>query len=419
MHKTLILKLSIMLLLSTTAYAVNYGLNIVLTHLLPPAAYGDFAIIKEIILFTSLLFLQGSNFAVLKYIPEYVHANEYGLLHGYLRYTFKTFIISSCLLAALTLFFSLFLLTKYSINISIYLLLLVAASTLVFSIFSYAVELLRAFKRIFLSTILFDILMPLLFAIAAIYLQLKKYQTSLLLITALYLITLLLTNIITGFFCYQKIKKYLLSNITNSALWRSSSAHLMISKLVLTILFSSEIIILKIFGNIPADTGIFAAILTVGSLYWVLFNAVTYVLSPLISPLVYGSQKQKLRQLFLLSTGFLTLLATILSAILIFWRIPILQYFGNGFVRGSLAYSITIIGFAITVSLGLPWYFIGLSGHQQKLVWPVFWVTICSILITSILVNYFNLLGAAIGLAATDVIMGLLLIRLLYKLEVF
>jgi O-antigen/teichoic acid export membrane protein len=420
MYKPLLRKFGIMLLLSITAYAVNYGLNIILARLLSPVNYGNFAIIKEILLFTSLLFLQGSNFAVLKYVPEYIHSNQNELLHGYFRYTAKTFTLSCCVLLGITLLALVLWLTKNTFGISLWLILTMAILTLIFSLLTYLVELLRAIQRIFLSTLLFDILMPLVFALFAVRWLLVKYKISLLDISAIYLVAMLVLTIIAAVTVYRGVKKYLVAQKTvdSSPLWRTSSLHLLISKLVLTILFSSEIIILKIFGSIPEDTGIFAAILTVGSLYWVLFNAVTYVLSPMISPLVYSKDKAKLRHLFLLSTGLLLGIAILLSAVLIIWRLPILQYFGAEFARGSIAYIITIIGFTITVGLGLPWYFIGLSGHQKKLVLPVSLVTLGSIIVTAILVHYFNLIGAAIGLAGTDVFMGFLLTSMLYKLDI-
>jgi O-antigen/teichoic acid export membrane protein len=421
MHKILLPKFGLMFLISVAAYGINYGLNVILAHLLPAIDYGNYAIINEILLFTSLLFLQGSNFAVLKYVPEYIHSNQKDLLHGYLHYNFRAFIISSFCLLGLTLLGVIFLLTPYNTKISILLFVMVIILIFIYSIFSYLIELIKAIKHIFLSTILFDIAMPLIFATIAGLILLTKHHSSLLLVSFVYFLAIATIALIAGFFCYRAVKIYLTPKKTKSLpqLWRTSSAHLMISKLILIILFSSEILILKIFGHTPEDVGIFAAILAVGSLFWVLFDTVTHVLSPLISPLVYAKQKHKLHHLFLISTGFLVALAIILSLILIFFRIPILNHFNHDFIRGANSYIIIMIGYAVTVSLGLPWYFIGLSGNQQKLVWPVSWVTITSILITIVLVHYFNLLGAAIGLAATDIIMGSFLIIILYKLKVF
>lgn len=422
MRKLLLTRFGIMLLLSVISFLMNYLLNVILARILSVADYGNFAIIKEVLLFASMLFLQGINFSVLKYVPEYIHAGEIKLLRGYLHYNFRIFIIGSFSVLALALLgLVIFLTVGKNYGIYSWLFLSIAALIIAYSALSYLAELIKAIKRIFLSSIVSEILASLLFALAASFFLIKKEHVSLLPITNIYLITTIIITIVIGYFCYRGIKNHLGNSKSKEIepYWKTNSLHLMVSKIVLTILFSSEIIILKVFGSNPEETGIFAAILTICSLYWVLFNAVTHVLSPLISPLVYAKQKDQLKQIFVLGSLFLTLLSFILSIVLIIWRLPILHFFGSEFVYGTGAYVVTMIGAAVTVSFGLPWYFIGFSGHQEKLVWPVTWVTIISVIITAILVHYFNLLGAAIGLAATDVLMALLLARMLYKLEIF
>lgn len=402
---TVLYKSLLMLILVLLAYAANYWLNIVLARLLPATMYGDFSVIKEIMLLASIVLLLGSNFSVLKFVPEYKKAEQYGLMKGYLLHNWRLFWIMSItlfILAVVLLFFK---------AIPFWLIIL----TILFAGMSYLAELLRAFNKVFYGSFISDLLTPILLTLALLLLLPKTLIPTL----TLYALALIITIFLAVIFTWKFLPKSLfhIKAQQDKPAWNSCSRNLMLSKFVLTLLFSSEIIILKIFGHKPAEVGIFAAILTVGALYWVIFNGVNYVISPLISPLVYAKDKLKLRSIFKTFTILLFILITVLSSILIYYRIPILRYFNPAFIKGAFSYTIILLGFAITVILGLPWFFIGLSGHHHLLVRPVFVVAITSIIYTAILTHFFNLLGAAIGLALTDTIMGIWLTIILYKLN--
>ncbi|MCK4607932.1 MAG: hypothetical protein KAT71_00465 [Gammaproteobacteria bacterium] len=408
MRRALITKAGIMLVIVTLAYGANFGLNIILARLLSMQAYGNFSVIKEVLMLTSLLLLQGSDLAALKFVPEYVTKKEWSLLKGYLSHNLANFARVTLIVLAFVVIIGV---TPY---VSFGLMLIVGLLALLFAQSNYVAFVLRGLQRIFLSALIFDLGVPLLFGIACGFLLLAYQHSTLNLVLDWYAVILVVLISLGCWFLWSTIARYVLDtkSTRQQKFWNKTSWQLMLSKFVLTLLFSSEIILLKLFGHNADDVGIFGAILTIGSLYWLIFNAVTYVLSPLISP--HAKDKAKLKAMFKSSTVILLVLVVMLSIVLIIFRTPMLNHFGPNYVKGSLALIIVMVGFAFTVVLGLPWYFIGLTGQQHRLVMPVTIVAILSIIVTSLLAHFFNLLGAAIGLALTDIAMAIWLTMLMY-----
>jgi len=401
-----------MLWLIAASFVANFLLNVLLARVLDAKDYGNFFVIKEVVLLGSLLLLQGSNFAILRFVPEYLFQKSSSRIKGYLLHQLKQLVVAVFILVFLAFIVEIFISQGHFVSNNLFLNSSIFYSTIilipVFALFTYFPEMLRSLNRIYWASALSDFSLPVLFGICLFALYHFNYRIQLL-DSLVYYICVLLLLVVLGFvatFCYLPKKLWQEKLQTDHKNWRKTAWQLMAAKLILAILFSSEIILLKVFGHNPKTVGIFAAILTIGSLYWLVFNAISYVISPLISPLAAKQDHLKMQHVLDISTLILLVLIVGLTLSIYIFRVSLLQYFGADFAQGAMPLMIVMIGFAVTVVLGVPWYFIGLSGQQYRLVWPVIIVAISSVIGTSVLSHYYDLLGACIGLALTEIVIG-------------
>jgi O-antigen/teichoic acid export membrane protein len=410
--KVLVFHSVIMLVIVVLSSLATYLVNMLLARFLGAEYFGNYSVIISIFTMLSIVLLFGNNYSAVKFLPEYITQKKWQLARGYLKKTLKIVLITCIAIKVFGIIVALILLPFTQINLGRYEFLHVACYMLwvipLIAIGTYLSDFLRGINRIFWSTLLYNFLNPILFIIVLLvtfylfHITVNIYQTFF--ICAGVLLVIIFLQFLV---CRKKTPKeiFLATPDFKTKEWHKTSWQLMVAHFVLMMLFSSEMILLKIFGHSAINVGIFSAILTIGSLYWLIFNAVAYVLMPHISPSALHGDRTKMQALYNIGTLILTVLVLSLTVLIFIFRYFLLRHFGAEFVSGVSALVLVTVGYAAVIIFGLPWYFLGLTGNQQRLLGPIIFLAIFNIIITIILVHYFDLMGAAVGLVITDVLL--------------
>jgi O-antigen/teichoic acid export membrane protein len=392
----------VMLIIVIGSSLINYYANVLLARYLGTAAFGNYTVIKEVIAIGSVILLLGCNYSVVRFLPEYFNKADYALARGYIKHNYvKIF----------SLGFGVFLLgialaILYGAKIS-WLAFLWVIPLLGFA--TYWAEMLRGMRHIFWATFLLMFLCPLLFVVFILCCSKHGVAITLFRSFALYAVALVITCGLQFFIVHKNLR----SKIRNvkaryvKKLWSEVSWQLLAINLVLMVLFSSEVILLKIFGHNAQTVGQFSAVLTICSLYWLIFNAVTFVMVPYINPTVLSGDNKKMQSLMSFGVSILLIMVLALSFIIFEYRYFILYLFGDTYLDAVGPMLIVMFGYGVAVVLGLPWFFLSLTGLQNKLLKPVLILLCLNIFGTAICVHYFDIWGCALCLALTDVFLVL------------
>ena len=98
-------------------YASSYGVNLFLARLLKASDYGDYSVALGVMSTCATLFLFGTDYAVLKFLPSYFENKSWDKAHGYLKHHAKLFFILSITFLLLGGAIAAFYLLKWNNNL--------------------------------------------------------------------------------------------------------------------------------------------------------------------------------------------------------------------------------------------------------------------------------------------------------------
>lgn len=426
---------AVVLLLIITSYLATYILNVFLANLLDPAGYGTISVVFQLLAFFSPFALLGTELSVLRFLPEYIQQERYDYVAGFVRWSLKTFVMTSItilllggsLVCFLSILSDLHLIGFDKYNIVIYAFWLIP----LFAFVVYLTNVFQALRRYFLSasfggfglTLLIILVTTLLIAFFDnTWIGNYEKRFSILLCIGIASILVIIGQ------CLM-IRRFLPENFFSikpkyhAHKWLRNSYEMMSSTIVFASLSAIDIMMLSFLGKNGEQVGHFAALFVITSSVVIFSTAVDTIINPLIAP----SMKEKdghthLQSILHILNIFKVIPTVLLSLVIILFGRELLAHFGPGFTEAYPALQVMLVGFVIGQFLNSSGPLLLYSGHQN-LSFKISLIQLLSILVLDcIFIPLFQLDGAVWILSLS--IIGSSIVRTFYchcyvKIKVF
>jgi len=169
------------------------------------------------------------------------------------------------------------------------------------------------------------------------------------------------------------------------------------------------------FFRSEAETGVYTTISLVSSIFVIILSGIKVIFSPMIADLYHRGEIKRVEEIFRFSTKWALYVSTPLLLVILFASRELLTLaFGAQYSSGSLALIFLALAQIIHIGTGAIDTLLIMTGRQKS------WLVISgimlglNILVNSILIPAYGLIGAALGTAATVsgiVIIGLMIVR--------
>ena len=408
-------------------YGINYQISIWLAHWLGAESFGDFSAARSTISFCASLVLLGYDSAILNFIPQYLAKKDLNRVYGYLRYGVTIILIIATAIIFISTLLNIFAIPALRLHpihipklpfISYHPVFSVLWIVPIYGINIYISKLLRSINHIFSSLLLLQLGSPFLLAAGMFTL---KFFHGIDVNLGLYIfgwssLLLLLIQLCMAFL-YLPHKIFLTQPIYEKAAWLHTALELLSSSLLMTICFSSSIIILEIFGYNEGTVGIYAAVFTITSIYLLFPQMTGQIFVPMLRTAINAGRYRKIW--ILLSSSIVTNLIVIatISLILYHLRHMLLNHFGPifGSQQGQQVFNIALLTYIISMPFYPLWPAIQYSNERKTMLY-ILGIIAAIYLVSSItLVIYYDMLGAAIGLLISQILGTLAMIFLAFK----
>lgn len=359
------------------SYAGTYALNLYLAKILEPKAYGDIAVVLQFLVFVVPFALLGTEVAMVRFIPQYIEAKEYGKIAGFFRWSTKIYLYASLIIVILGSLFSLLLwvltkenvqvVEKYHIIVHSYWLIPLIALIVLLS------KILLSMQRFYLSAFLRGFTFS-LFVIGIIALLMGFFEhTWLGLYSAKFSVLLcvgIACLIIIGLQLYALFKvmpkKYLHAKpIYQKRRWYKSSFEMLTGTIVYVGINTVNLFMVEIFAKNEEHVAHYAAILVIAGLVYLFSSAVDLLVNPIISPCVENNNKSHLQSIIHIMNLFKVIPGLIMSIIIILFGNDFLLYFGKGYAGAYGPLLIMLLGFFLGMCLSSSGSLLLYSGHQK------------------------------------------------------
>lgn len=292
----------ILLILMTLANFINYLFHFVMGRMLGPADYGILAFLTSIIYIFSVP-TASIQTLVAKYATKFNVKKEYGKIKGMIK-----FMILEATLLALVLFLIFCLISFFfSSYIGISFWLLALTGLILFSSFLSPIGLgvvqgLKKFSILGWNTV-FNSTLKIILAIVLVLFSFRVYGA---------ILGFILGGLISFIFIFPFIKEIMNSKeiVERKTLISINSVAVLVSILIVTLMYSLDIIFAKIFFT--ADiAGKYAVASMIGKMIFFGTSAVTIAMFPLSSEKFLGGDKSKTKRIIKKTFIFVTLLCLI------------------------------------------------------------------------------------------------------------
>jgi len=374
-------------------------IQIVFARWMGSVEYGEFVYVFTWIQVLALLCGLGLTTGVLRFVPQYSEAHEWGLLRGLIRrsrqLTFGTGAIVTILGSLLLL-----LLQPDGINVNTFVFGLVGLP--LFALFTLQTEIIRSTQRIVWAYTPSMLLQPILFiGIAFLVLKVSGILTSITVMGSVAL-AILVVLWVQNWGIQRTLPDEVASNLASyeTKNWLRVSFPLLIITGFSVIQNQADILLVGSFLS-PGEVGIYVAATKTALFASFALIAVNAIAVPVIASLYTRRDFLGLQRLTNYST-FYTFSASVIIGllILVFGRF-ILGWFGSEFKIGYLPLVTLTLGQVFNASAGPVGALMIMTGHQKQAAKVLGFSLIFDLILLRFLLPRFGLLGAAIATTVT------------------
>jgi len=151
----------------------------------------------------------------------------------------------------------------------------------------------------------------------------------------------------------------------------------------------------------PREAGIYAAASRTAALVSLMLLVVNTSAAPMFASLHARGDRAALQRLVSLAAHWLTWPALTFMVILIIWGEPILQLFGPEFVEGRWVLALLALGQLVNASAGSVGYLMSMTGHERLYAQVLGWSALLNIILSLVLTPLFGMIGAACATMTT------------------
>ncbi len=401
------------------AYVSNAVFNLIMSNMLEPMDYGDISVVLQLLVFLAPFALLGTELSIVKYFPKYLAQNEYGKMHGFIRWSYEVIFgiaFFIFLVSSFVVFVSMIVSSKGTAferwHIAVYSIWLVP----IYAINNMLALVLQSLKKYYHSavfngitsigiTLLINILLFVFWQVFAG----SWFGRDQLRFTVVFIIAFGFT--ISALYQLQLCKRFLPQEVWDTEPvrdqdeWRDTSWKMLISTAIFAGLMSIDIVLIELLSFNEKDVAFFAAISVICGSIYLFGTAIDMIVNPQIALLIERNDIQKLQSLLNKMNLFKVIpAACFLVGILLFGK-DILHFFGKSFSGATLSLDILAISFFI----GLCFNSAGALLVYTKYQILNFWLSVAQIIYIFlgdvIFIPFFGLPGA-IGVLGSSIILS-------------
>ncbi|MFQ5884130.1 MAG: flippase, partial [Thermoplasmata archaeon] len=187
------------------------------------------------------------------------------------------------------------------------------------------------------------------------------------------------------------------------------SLPLLVSALFSIILSWTDTIAVGYFKGV-IDVGIYNAALPIAMFVPILLNGMAYIYLPVVTKLRAQNRLDEIKRMYVITTKWIFSLTYPLFLVLVLFPKPVLGFlFGVGYVVGTLALQILVIGFFIHTFLGLNASTLLSLGETKYLMGTSIVASLVNIALNVVLVPRMGIVGAAVATSLSLVLLNILI----------
>lgn len=394
------------LFITYLGFFISYLLNEYLATHLELDGLGDFNIGLSLAGIFSGILTYGGNASIKRFIPRYIIDANFSAVVGCLRYYLKIILrLSGVLLIVYFIAdFGFSYLNSKNVRHEAEEIVLLAPLFAVSMIF---ISTLQALHKTSLAIIPDKLIKPGLFLFVCfiwLYFYGSPNLSEIILIS---FFVLLFTLLIEAYF----VKRALPFSITSinpsfsKTKWDKVGLPLLYTTMANSLLARIDILSLEILHTSETEIGVFSLLIFIASIIWLNFSSICNVFTPQISEI---EKNPELWQRIYDKALIIIFASNLIVGILIcFFAEEILKTFSMKMLAYEHWLYVIIIGACINSSLDLASFFLRFSGNQKIAKKNTNAALILNLILTPILILFFGMSGAIIGLIVTNLVRGL------------
>jgi O-antigen/teichoic acid export membrane protein len=387
------------LALNMTAFAANFIIVLLLTHLLGANAFGSYASAIAWSALLAVVAVLGLAPMVVRNVASYSRTESWALLRGLLRWTNQAVGISSfaTVVAGAILGW-----ITYAGRPELLHPFLVALALVPLTAFtSLRQAAMQGLGRVVAGRIPETVLVPALFigatllAKASGYISLTPAKVTMLQVLAT------CGGFVVGAFLLRRslpAAAKVATRLQDRNAWRRSARSLVVLNVVGVAGAQVGTIMLGALAT-PEDAGVYNVALRVTTFISFVMVAATYALSPAVARLHVEGDTAGMQRITIRAARLVLLASIPVALVLIVFAEPILSLFGPDFTAGSTAVRILAVGDLVNVLTGFGGVALVMSGFERELALSVGVGAVCSVGLTAALVPVWGVNGAAVATA--------------------
>lgn len=394
-----------------TGAAIAFALQVLLARMLGVESFGHYVYALSWITLCVLFGKFGLDVAALRFIPEYVADNNWGLLHGFIRRSKQAVLIVSSSIALLV-FLAVMMAGSY-IDAALQMVFILAALLLPLNAYLIVQGAhLQGFNHVAAAQAPQVIVRPLLFAaalaIAAIVMPMHGAGEMAMLLNV---VTTLAAIGVMTYLCRVKLPLQVSEAVPEyrTRQWGRVAFPLMGITSFTLILNQADVIIVGALLS-TTDAGIYSAASRVAIMLTFGITLVNSVAAPMISRLyAQGRTAELQRMLNIVAWGSFAFATPLCLGVMIF-RQEIMQMFGAEFVAGVDVLLILAGARWINAITGAAGYLMSMSGHERQAMKILGWSALLNVVLNLILIPLFGIGGAALATLVTTLLWNVLMV---------
>jgi len=376
----------------------SFVLNIVLGRILGAEGTGLYYLCFTITSLAALFSRFGLDNTLIRFMGSYTAAGDWGKVKGtYISAIVFSFLISVSLCLIIYLasnFISVHIFNEKGMTQPLKLMII---SIIPFSLFLLNSSSLRALKKVGYASLIQNVLPKVL---PIILISVLAYTHGVAGATFSFTISSFLIFIFSIFICYHYIKlhKNAVKNVPIGQLLQVSFPLLITDFFNLFILHSATIV-LGIFEG-SKEVGIYSVAARISQITNIILVSVNSMAAPQFAELWTNNDLEGLKKVAKFSARIMTLFATPVLFVFLFFPEFVLSLFGEGFKEGRIVLLLLAFGQFVNVSTGSVGYILIMTGNEKSYRNIIIVCAIFCVLFNVLFVNYFGLNGAAIATSA-------------------
>lgn len=387
--------------LKVGAIVVALGTQVLLARLMGVSDFGIYTYALAWLQVLLVLGVMGFDTLTLRYTAQYSAASDWSGLRGLLAVPMRWVVIVSIVIAAFAALVVGFLASELRPGQARVLWTACAAVPLV-ALTLVKLAALRGFKRILSAEFSEGILRNVLLVIAVVLIYSAAGAVTATQVMDAYLVVSVIVLAIAILWVHMTLPRTASGSQARSDahLWMRAALPLWSIALMAILLNRLDVLMLGAMVG-PESSGIYTAVVRLAELAGFGLMAANAFIAPRIAELFRAGKQRELQQLITWSARGIALFTLLTAAALVAGGKFALSLFGPEFVQAYDALLVLVFGQIFNGLCGSVGLILTMTGHERHAAWIMFWSAVCNVVLNTLLIPVWGMLGAAAATAVT------------------